>query len=309
MFLPEDFARIVEQMNDGLYFVDRQRRITYWNKAAERITGYRAEEVVGHSCADNILIHVDEAGNSLCHGLCPLRATIGDGEARQDRVYLHHRDGHRVPVAVRVTPLRNEQGEIVGGIELFTDDSAQAILRSRLVELEQLALVDPLTQLPNRRYLDSEVEAQFSMLHRGGVPFGVLMADIDHFKRFNDDYGHDVGDLALQAVSRTLAGSVRPFDTMGRWGGEEFMGVFPCANADFLARIADRLCMLVRNTRVEAPAGPLQVTISIGGAVAAPSDTPGSLLKKADELLYRSKQTGRDRAITEGAVRGEEAAA
>lgn len=306
---PGDLARILDQMHDGLYFVDRHRRITYWSKGAERITGFRAEEVVGSSCARNILVHVDEEGRSLCHGLCPLHATIGDGEARQGRVFLHHKEGHRVPVTVRVTPLRDEQGEIVGGIEMFSDDSAQETLRARVAELEQIALIDPLTQIPNRRYLDAEMAAQFSMLQRGGVPFGVIMADIDRFKRFNDEHGHDVGDKALRTVAHTLVAAVRPFDTVGRWGGEEFLGIFPCANAATLAGIAERLCMLVRTSRVETPAGPLAVTISIGGAVAVQADTPDTLVKRADALLYRSKQGGRDRASTEGVGEAKEEAA
>ena len=100
----EDLYRtIVENMHDGLYFVDRERRITYWNRGAERITGYSAAEVVGTSCADNILVHVDALGRQLCQGSCPLIAAMADGAAHEAEVFLHHKQGHRLPVWVRTS--------------------------------------------------------------------------------------------------------------------------------------------------------------------------------------------------------------
>jgi diguanylate cyclase (GGDEF)-like protein/PAS domain S-box-containing protein len=296
MEMRHDFAKIVENMHDGLYFVDRMRRITYWNKAAERITGFQAAEVMGHCCAENILIHVDSEGHELCKGICPLAATIEDGSPREAYIFLHHKQGHRIPVSVCVTALEDEQGKIIGGIELFSDTSSQEALHLKVAQLEKLALIDPLTQLPNRRYLNSELDSQFAKLSRSGVPFGVLFVDIDYFKRFNDEHGHAIGDLALQTVAQTLTASVRPFDTIGRWGGEEFVGVFPNSDVHHLKQIADRLCVLVRHSRVETEKGPIKVTISIGGSIVTEADTTDSLLKRADTLMYVSKQSGRDRA-------------
>ena len=211
------FEDIMENLHDGLYLTDRDRQITYWNPAAEAITGYRAEEVIGHSCADNILMHVDDQGRSLCKGLCPLAKTIQDGKTRQATVFLRHKEGHRVAVSVRVTPLTDGQGEIIGGIELFADASEQQAREDRLRKLEKLALLDSLTQLPNRRYLDAELESALNMYSRGGVAFGLLFMDIDHFKIFNDQHGHHLGDRVLKTTASTLSGAVRPFDTLGRW--------------------------------------------------------------------------------------------
>jgi len=99
------FAKIIDNIHDGLYIVDKNRVITYWNKAAERITGFSAVEVMGHSCSENILTHIDGEGNSLCTGMCPLASTMDDGVMRETELYLHHKNGQRVPVSVRVTPL------------------------------------------------------------------------------------------------------------------------------------------------------------------------------------------------------------
>lgn len=132
------YEKIIENLHDGLYFVDRDRVITYWNKAAELISGFTADEVIGRSCSDNILTHVDGDGNSLCTGMCPLAETIADEKPREAEIYMHHKDGHRIPVSVRVSTLTGSDDKIIGGIELFTDISNQAANKLRVKELEIL---------------------------------------------------------------------------------------------------------------------------------------------------------------------------
>ena len=93
--------KLLDSLFDGVYFVDLDRRITYWNAGAERISGYLRSEVVGSCCADNLLRHIDTEGHKLCQDGCPLAATMRDGKTRESSVYLHHKFGHRVPVLVR----------------------------------------------------------------------------------------------------------------------------------------------------------------------------------------------------------------
>src|SRR5512138_899186 len=92
------YKDIIDNLYDGVYFVDRDRRITFWNKGAERITGYSSDRVIGRCCRDNILAHVAEEGTKLCSDLCPLQHAMADGNARESEAFLHHADGHRVPV-------------------------------------------------------------------------------------------------------------------------------------------------------------------------------------------------------------------
>ncbi|QEY31285.1 diguanylate cyclase [Synechococcus sp. RSCCF101] len=295
----DSYQDIIEHLHDGLYFVDRNRVITFWNHAAERISGYKAEEVVGRSCSDNILTHVDADGNQLCLGLCPLAATMDDGSPREADVYMHHKDGHRIPVAVRVSPMTDDQGRITGGIELFNDISNQAANELRVKELERMAYLDPLTRLANRNYITQELTARFQEHERYGVPFGVLFMDIDHFKRFNDTYGHDVGDQVLQLVANTFTTNARPFDLFGRWGGEEFLAVIRNVTPHDLRATGDRMRMLIEHSYLSHERTKLKVTISVGATLVLPDDDQDSLVKRADDLLYRSKADGRNR-ITMG---------
>jgi diguanylate cyclase (GGDEF)-like protein/PAS domain S-box-containing protein len=294
--LRRDIQRMLDALKEGAYFVDRERRITYWNKAAERLTGFRSQEVVGHRCSEDILVHVDCQGKNLCREGCPLLATMEDTFPREAEVFFHHRRGHRVPVSVRTTPLEDDEGNVVGGIELFAEITPEENLREKMAELERRSLLDHLTRVPNRSYLDLELAALFTLWKKSGVPFGVLFFDIDHFKRFNDNHGHDIGDMLLETTAKTLVSAVRPFDVIGRWGGEEFIGLFPNVEKETLAPIGERLRSAVEATWIEADGQRLSVTVSIGGTSSEEGDSsPSALVKRADTMMYRSKQEGRNR--------------
>ena len=288
------FSDIVDNLYDGLYVVDRDRIITYWNKAAERISGYSAQEVLGKSCSENILTHVDAEGNSLCIEKCPLAESIADGNRREAEIYMHHKDGHRVPVSCRLSVLIDDEGNVIGGVEVFTDISNQKVRESRIKELEKIAMLDNLTQLPNRNYLDKEIERRFEEKRLYNLPFGFLFMDIDNFKQFNDTYGHDVGDMVLKFVASTLIASTRSFDIFGRWGGEEFIGILCNINHQNLENLGTRVRILVENSYIIHGNEKLHVTISVGATLGRDDDTLESLLKRADTALYKSKSSGRN---------------
>ena len=292
---PDSYSRIIDHLYDGLYYVDRNRVIQYWNRAAERITGYAAAEVVGRPCSDNILTHVTDNGDNLCMGACPLAATLEDGQMREASVFLHHKDGHRVPVSVRVAPLNGPDGKAIGCVELFTDMSSLKSIETRMKELEEMALLDRLTGIANRRYIEKELSIHLSEEKRFQIPFGILFMDIDHFKKFNDTYGHDVGDQVLKYVANTLLKNSRPFDVMGRWGGEEFVGILRNVGLEQLEELGNRLRMLVESSYIASQDKTLHVTISMGATLMRHDDTLESLIKRADNLLYESKSAGRNR--------------
>ena len=190
------YKKMLENLHDGVYFVDNERKITFWNKGAERITGFTAEEVTGSYCFDNFLNHVDNDGKQLCFGGCPLHATISDGEEKTAEVFLHHKKGHNVPVFVRTIAIE-EAGKIVGAVEMFNDNSERLESIGHIEKLQDLAMTDELSDLPNRRYVRAFLESKLSELRILGLPFGVAFLDIDDFKKVNDTYGHPAGDLAL----------------------------------------------------------------------------------------------------------------
>ena len=289
------FGDLLDSLFDGAYLLDMDRRITYWNRGAERISGYPRSEVLGRPCAQNVLVHVDADGNRLCDDRCPVHATLQDGREREAEVFLLHRDGHRVPVTVRVAPIMGPEGKPIGAFEIFSDAASRTRLLDRVADLERQAMMDALTELPNRRFLDMVLASRFQELERYDRPFGLLIADIDHFKAVNDTWGHDVGDRVLRMVAQSLKGCVREFDVVGRWGGEEFVVIAVNVGAPQLAAFAERLRAVVATTIATDGDQEIRVTISLGGALAYSTDDAESIWRRADEQLYVAKEAGRNR--------------
>jgi diguanylate cyclase (GGDEF)-like protein/PAS domain S-box-containing protein len=292
------YKNLLDNLYDGVYFVDTDRRITYWNKGAERITGYSPRETLGKRCSDNLLMHSDRQGKILCLSRCPLADSMADGTQRSTEVFLRHKDGHRVPVTVRVAPIRDQEGAVTGAVEIFTDNTPAGAAFERLAELERLAYIDPLTGLANRRYAEISATARLEELQRYGWRFGIIFIDIDNFKAVNDRYGHETGDEVLKTVGKTLQNSVRAFDLVSRWGGEEYLGLIANVEGGELIATAKRCRALVEQSHV--PAVPsLRVTISVGATLARSEDTVATLVNRADRLMYRSKESGRNCVTTD----------
>jgi diguanylate cyclase (GGDEF)-like protein/PAS domain S-box-containing protein len=300
MSIPESFYKeLLDSLTDGVDFVDQDRWITYWNRGAEAITGDSAADVIGTSCWDNLLRHVDGNGKELCHDGCPLAATVLDGAGRDADVALLHRDGYLVPVKVRSAAIRDETGGIVGAVETFQDETAHVETLQRVEELRQLTYLDALTGAGNRRYAEAELGVRLAELKRHGFPFGLRFVDVDHFRKANDIHGHEAGDAVLRIVASTFRHAARTHDLVGRWGGEEFLVVAAHAPPGTLQAIGDRIRTLVERTVTPTASGPLSVTISVGAALARPDDTPESLVARADEPMYQAKKAGRNRVVAE----------
>jgi len=290
MFPQEDFYKtLLDNLHDGVYFVDTERVITYWNKASERITGFTSAEVVGKACRDNLLNHCTENGQELCKNHCPLTATLRNGQPQEAEVYLHHADGHRVPVQVRVAPITNQNGKIVGAVETFSNNFELFKARHKIRNLEQTVTMDALTQIANRRYGEVRLKTALLEFQETGQAFGVLFIDIDNFKRVNDTYGHEAGDDLLRVVARTLRANLRQTDTVTRWGGDEFLIVVEASHLAGLKDVSEKLRNLVASSHLFEDGQDLGVTISVGATLAQPGDTPEILVARADRLMYQSK--------------------
>jgi diguanylate cyclase (GGDEF)-like protein/PAS domain S-box-containing protein len=291
----EQYKTILDNLSDGVYFVDRERRINYWNNGAERITGFKQGRIIGKRCMDNILNHVTENGTLLCLNGCPLHATMQDGHPREAEVYLHHADGHRVPVLVRTSPIRNEAGEIVGAVESFSDNTALLHTRKKVSRLEQTVLLDPLTGIGNRRFIEMRMQSALSEFQQHRIPLATLFIDIDHFKDVNDRQGHTIGDRVLCMIADTLQINIRKDDTVARWGGEEFVVLLAGVDREDAVNAAEKLRVLIETSTLPLGSQEVRVSVSIGVATARFEDDQASLLRRADQNMYQSKLAGRNR--------------
>ena len=291
-----EFQNLISNLFEGVYVVDQNRKIIFWNTGSERITGYKSEEVVNQHCYQNILQHVDLEGNKLCLQGCPLHATLEDGKIREANVFLHHKSGHRVPITVKTMPLRDESDKIVAAIEVFTDNRYRENVLEENRELRELLTLDALTNLPNRRYIDFYLKNIQEENEEFGTPFGILFIDIDDFKNVNDTYGHNVGDDVLRLVSNTLKSNVRNEDLVGRWGGEEMIAILKLSKKESLFKISEKLRMLVKASYMTLNEEKLSVTVSIGGTMYVKGEKVLETIDRSDKLMYESKQTGKNKS-------------
>ena len=296
--MKESFYRdVIDNLFDGVYFVGRDRTITYWNKGAEELTGYSSSNALGKSCHDSFLAHVNDSGQSLCESGCPIKIALEEGKENENELYLHHKDGHRVPVTVKVFPIFGKKGEITGAVEIFSDNSSHVASKRRIEELQHLALLDPLTQIGNRRFLEMTLESKLAETARYNNQIAVFFIDIDDFKQINDTCGHDVGDEALRVTAKTLNAVIRPMDALGRWGGEEFIAAASNINREAVQTIAERFRSFIEGSSVPAGGENLLFTVTIGATIARPSDDLASVVKRADTLMYEGKKKGKNRVI------------
>jgi len=205
-----------------------------------------------------------------------------------------------------------EKGFDIGAVDYITKPFHPAIVRARVRNqvnlkmksdlLEELAMIDGLTHIPNRRYFDEAFGERFTDAKRSQRPISVIMVDIDYFKIYNDNYGHGQGDTCLKLIAKTLSSTLkRPSDLVARYGGEEFVAVLPNTDENGALTIANSFLENVRKLQLPHERSQVEkyVTISVGVATMTPSkDTNADgLLKSADEMLYQAKNSGRNRVV------------
>lgn len=295
-----DFYReILDNLYDGIFFVDKEGRITYWNKGATTLTGYNASDVQGRNYCD-IFQPLDKQGNHLCENdTCPISRIFNISTLTEVEAYICHKEGHLLPISIRIAPVREVSQQFVVAVEIHSSSSPRYAMRQRLEELQELAMHDPLTGIANRRFVEINIAARLEELRRYNFDFSVLFIDIDHFKMVNDTYGHAVGDRILKMISATVANSLRSFDIIGRWGGEEFIVLLINPKTDNLFKLADRLRRLAEKSALKLENGEiLKITVSVGATEAINGDTLDSLVERADKLMFESKRRGRNLVST-----------
>jgi diguanylate cyclase (GGDEF)-like protein len=266
---------------------------------AERITGYGADEVLGHSCLEGILRHVDDTGRQLCLHGCPLAAVMKDGQPREAPVYLHHKDGHRLPVTVRAKPCCPQTERSKALLRSSTPRGVNPFATLHRDRDRKDDSLDTVTGLAPRRFGELQLKALTQAVAEQTTTLRVLYVDADHFKDVNDTFGHKTGDEVLRMVGQSIVNGLRRGDVPVRWGGEEFLALLPGTDNVSLHATAERVRMLAENSWIQKGEVQVRVTVSVGATMALRSQTPDDLVDRADALMYASKRGGRNRVTTD----------
>lgn len=281
--------------HDALITINSNGRILFWNPAAERIFGYAASEVAG--CDLHELL-ADVRDQEQAHKGMAAFAQSGKGAImeRTREVMARHKDGHFFPVELSVASYRlNNEWLAVGSVRDIT------ARKDTERKLQEMATLDGLTGICNRRYFLELSEQELKRCRRYHRPLSMIMLDIDHFKDVNDTYGHAIGDNVLQALTQTARIILRDADIFGRLGGEEFAIILPETNLVSASHVAERLRCAISKIKINAHHNEISITSSLGvAAINHEIHTIEMLLKYADQALYRAKNAGRNRVEAYG---------
>ncbi|UFW88762.1 diguanylate cyclase [Bradyrhizobium barranii] len=290
------FRLLAEGSSDMVTRIGLDERLRYVSPSSVRVVGWRPNQLIGTPALAGI--HADDR---------PQVQALVDAMKRgeKDEARVTYRNAHRqnsevwLESTMRVT--RKENGNVDGVVAISRDITEQKKLETRL---ETLAIEDSLTGLANRRRFDERLKEEWARAYRDRSSLALLMIDVDHFKAYNDEYGHPAGDACLRVVAKVIAAEMqRAGDLAARYGGEEFAMLLPNTDAAGCARIGERIRRAIREAGLVHSTNHASgcVTASLGGAACRPAlertAGVGSLVEAADQALYAAKQGGRDRLM------------
>jgi len=291
----ELLRRSLDELSEGVCFLDEKGTILYWNKKAEELTGFVKEEVLDKTCGKDNLVHVDDKGATLCRSGCPWVLALNDKKPKKVNVFFHHKKGQKIPVCLRVTPLSDDDGKPLGTIHIFDDNSDTVALVQQIQKFEYMAMVDPVTKVGNRQYAEVSLNSKLTEFQRQGADFGLMVIDIDNLGKTNEKYGEEVGDRVVKLVGGSIRKRLRPYDTVAQWDGGKFVAIISHVDLGQLCSIGDTLCKRVSESGLIIESGLVQTTISIGATLAQHDDTLETVLERGESILGQSKESGKNR--------------
>lgn len=304
--------RLMQDLVVPTFVLNADRHVIIWNKACERLTGVSASEVIGTSehwrgfydeprycLADTLALGQTDDLASLYVNHTQMSDTVLG--LRAENWCIMPRAGRQCYLAIDAGPIFDEDGTLIAIVETLRDITQQ---KEAQMALQRLATKDGLTGIANRRCFDEALAAEWHRAQRDQTSLALLMIDVDHFKRYNDTYGHQKGDECLRSVARALEEKIfRPADMVARYGGEEFVILMPNTDLNGARLVAERVVQHVHGLAIVHENSDIDGLVSISAGVAANVPTPNlaadRLLASADSALYAAKHAGRNRVSSE----------
>lgn len=296
---------LVHNLSDGVIYITPQGQITAWNHGAEQLTGIGAEAICGKTFRPEILHLATDKGALVSDQECPIQKAITCSQQVIERYEIRGRNQKYIGINLHAMPVMTADGSLQGITLLLRDISSVTTLEQQCQNLQTATTKDPMTQVANRAEFDRMLEAYIDTHLETGLSCSLVMADIDHFKRVNDDFGHQAGDQIILAFAKLLKTQCRSGDLVARYGGEEFVILCAdCNNATASARAEQLRKQFADLSHPEL--GGKNVTASFGVTELQAGDTPETLLRRTDRGLYMAKEQGRNQVVQLGSGMCEE---
>lgn len=286
---------MVDNLSEPLFFINPDGTIRYASKAVERVYGYSADQLIGQPSS---ILRPEDKVEKMAAYIARLRES---GKPEMMETEAMHRDGTRIPVELRTSPIIDRNGENIGLSSVVYDMKDRRELEE---ELRRLAGTDPLTGLANRLGFKTAADHEVKRARRYKHPLSVFVTDIDHFKKVNDTYGHAAGDAALVRFADLLGWSLRrPIDLVARTGGEEFVAILPETGTSGGISAAERVRLSTEQNPITFDDISFNLTASFGVSIWDDEEEDlGEAIQRADEALYEAKNSGRNKVVYRGAA-------
>jgi diguanylate cyclase (GGDEF)-like protein/PAS domain S-box-containing protein len=291
--------KLIDNMHDGVVFVDSQSTILLWNTGVERLTGVSSAAACGRTLLPNLMDMCNGREQRIANDDCPVAHAIATGVQWLGRISVMGRQGRHVAVDLHAIPVRSHDGAIHGATVLLHDVSSETSLEEKCQALHAQVAKDPMTQVANRAEFDRMLNNFVAAHQESNLPCSLIMSDLDHFKSINDTHGHQAGDTAIITFASLLKSMCRSGDLVARYGGEEFAILCAdCTNAS-AARKAEAIRQALAAVK-HGSLGNASFTASFGVTELQTGDTPETMLRRADRALLQAKDQGRNQVVQLG---------
>lgn len=286
----ETLRAVLDGLPTGVYIVDKDCKVVFWNDAAEKITGYLRHEVLGRCRHDETF----EPGGRRVAPERPAfvyEEAMRDGNPREATVLLRHKTGQQILVRVRAVPIRDREGNVIGAAESFDERGMPPHGQRREERMAAADFLSDVTGLPNREYMVSMVNEYLSMFSRQQVPFGVLCFEVHELDCIRASYGGVAGNNILKVVARTIGNTLSPVDVVGHWTDSQFLALLPNCGAN-IDKVGDRISRIVSHAGIQWWGDHLSVTVAWAGTLVEPGDTLQSLSGRLERALTSGEANG-----------------
>ncbi|HXP81351.1 MAG TPA: diguanylate cyclase [Verrucomicrobiae bacterium] len=288
---PEIYQAVLDKLQTGVYIVDRNRRIRFWNEGAEQITGYLRQDVVGRFLRDHLLTQ-DAVKDVDSEPDDPINLVFRDGKPSTMDVSILHKDGYRVPIVLRTNPIRNSHGAVVGAAESFEKNRSASDWTRRQAGFADFGCLDAMTGVAAQSFMETQLRENLTIFAEHNIPFGILLVQIDRMDQFRASRGPGVVSTILRVIAQSVENCLRPTDLVGCWGANQFIAILLECRESEVARVGERVRKMIGQAEIEWWGDRFSVTSPVGGAGCRAGDNAELLVARAAASLQESIEKG-----------------
>jgi PAS domain S-box-containing protein/diguanylate cyclase (GGDEF)-like protein len=281
----EIYRNMLENVPIALCVVDLQKRIVFWSSGAERLTSHLRHEVLGHSCVAEPLLHCDQPGCEFCDEHCPVACAMKTSQAVDSTGFIHHKNGHEIPVRIRAVPVYNRHRSIIGALSTFEELQAGISRERGEGNSSRADYEDHVTGVASRAMMQAHMQAELASLSQGSCSHWVFLVQVQGLAHFRASLGTEAASSLLRLMVRTVESCLWSSDLVGRWGDDQFLLLVDGHREEGIESLKSRIRKMLAAEGIEWWGERRSLPVLIVATAAATGDTVESVVQRLHKLL------------------------